>query len=286
MEKLYGTLQGEGKLTGELTTAKASVSISVDSDVITGEPGTAARVDNLGTNKDAILKFTIPRGAKGEAGEPGTPGQDGKDGNDGPMGPKGESGDNGTTFTPQVSAAGVISWTNDGGKENPQPVSIKGPAGETGSAGPAGPTGETGPQGPAGQNGQDGSDGVTFTPSVSAAGVISWTNDGGKTNPQSVNIKGPAGQDGKDGKDGEAGPAGKDGQDGQNGQDGSDGVTFTPSVSAAGVISWTNDGGKTNPNPVNIKGPAGDDYVLTTQDKQDIADLVVAEIGSADSTQY
>jgi hypothetical protein len=264
MEKLYGTLQGEGKLTGELTTAKASVSISVDSDVITGEPGTAARVDNLGTNKDAILKFTIPRGAKGEAGEPGTPGQDGKDGNDGPMGPKGESGDNGTTFTPQVSEAGVISWTNDGGKQNPEPVSIKGPAGETGptgptgetgpagpkgdtgetgpagpkgDTGPAGPTGETGPQGPAGQNGQDGSDGVTFTPSVSAAGVISWTNDGGKTNPQSVNIKGPQG---------ETGPAG----------------------------------------PTGPQGPAGADYVLTASDKQDIADLVVAEIGSADSTQY
>ena len=33
-----------------------------------------------------------------------------------------------------------------------------------------------------------GSDGATFTPSVSAAGVISWTNNGGKTNPQSVDL--------------------------------------------------------------------------------------------------
>ena len=36
---------------------------------------------------------------------------------------------------------------------------------------------------------------VTFTPSVSAEGVISWTNDGGLENPASVNIKGADGQD-------------------------------------------------------------------------------------------
>lgn len=45
-------------------------------------------------------------------------------------------------------------------------------------------------------NGQDGDDGVTFTPSVSSEGVISWTNDGGLPNPQTVNIKGPKGDDG------------------------------------------------------------------------------------------
>lgn len=42
---------------------------------------------------------------------------------------------------------------------------------------------------------------------------------------------------------------------------GADGVTFTPSVSADGVISWTNDGGKDNPAPVNIKGNSGTDGV-------------------------
>ena len=41
------------------------------------------------------------------------------------------------------------------------------------------------------------------------------------------------------------------------GADGTDGVTFTPSVSEAGVISWTNDGGEDNPDPVNIMGPQG-----------------------------
>ena len=36
-----------------------------------------------------------------------------------------------------------------------------------------------------------------------------------------------------------------------------DGTTFTPTVSEDGVLSWTNDGGKNNPNPVNITGPQG-----------------------------
>lgn len=39
--------------------------------------------------------------------------------------------------------------------------------------------------------------------------------------------------------------------------EGVDGVTFTPSVSAAGVLSWTNNGDLPNPEPVNIKGDPG-----------------------------
>ena len=39
---------------------------------------------------------------------------------------------------------------------------------------------------------------------------------------------------------------------GANGTNGNDGVTFTPAVSAAGVISWTNDGERQNPSPVDI----------------------------------
>ena len=46
-----------------------------------------------------------------------------------------------------------------------------------------------------------------------------------------------------------------------SGGTGADGVTFTPSVSADGIISWTNDGGKDNPAPVNIKGNSGTDGV-------------------------
>lgn len=35
--------------------------------------------------------------------------------------------------------------------------------------------------------------GATFTPSVSSSGDLSWTNDKGKANPSTVNIKGPQG---------------------------------------------------------------------------------------------
>lgn len=45
---------------------------------------------------------------------------------------QGATGKDGTTFTPSVSADGILSWTNDGRKENPASVNIKGPAGEAG----------------------------------------------------------------------------------------------------------------------------------------------------------
>lgn len=47
----------------------------------------------------------------------------------------GPAGADGTTYTPHVSEAGVLSWTNDSGKTNPYPVNIKGPQGETGADG-------------------------------------------------------------------------------------------------------------------------------------------------------
>lgn len=47
--------------------------------------------------------------------------------------------------------------------------------------------------------GGKGDDGATFTPSVSADGIISWTNDKEFPNPEPVNIKGKDGKDGQDG---------------------------------------------------------------------------------------
>lgn len=85
-----------------------------------------------GETWENLIALADLKGEKGDTGAPGTPGANGTDGKDG------------TTFTPSVSAAGDLSWTNDGGKANPAPVNIKGPQGETG---PQGPTGATGPQG-------------------------------------------------------------------------------------------------------------------------------------------
>ena len=43
-------------------------------------------------------------------------------------------------------------------------------------------------KGERGEKGDKGNQGTVFTPTVSAAGVLSWENDGGLTNPQSRNI--------------------------------------------------------------------------------------------------
>lgn len=80
--------------------------------------------------------------------------------------------------------------------------------------------------------GGTGSDGATFTPSVSPDGIISWTNDKGKPNPDPVNIKGPAGNHGEQGPIGPQGLPGKDGAPGPAGADGK-----TP---VKGVDYWTN----------------------------------------------
>lgn len=48
----------------------------------------------------------------------------------------------GTTFIPSVSADGTLSWTNNGGLPNPDPVNIKGPQGEQGIQGDARPKGD------------------------------------------------------------------------------------------------------------------------------------------------
>lgn len=54
---------------------------------------------------------------------------------------------------------------------------------------------------------------------------------------------------------------------------GAHGVTFIPAVSSEGIISWTNDGGLPNPEPVNIKGnptvvngKTGESITLTAED--------------------
>ena len=81
----------------------------------------------------------------------------------------------GVTFTPSVSDAGEISWTNNGNLSNPATKSVKGPKGDTGpqgpkgdtgatgATGPQGPKGDTGPQGPQGEQGPAGQDGDSYT---------------------------------------------------------------------------------------------------------------------------
>ena len=110
-----------------------------------------------------------------------------------------------------------------------------------------------------GEDGEPGTDGTTFTPSIDEEGNLSWSNNDGKENPPTINIKG---------------------SNGDPGEAGSNGTTFIPTVDAEGNLSWSNEDGKENPETVNIKGPKGDsgdkgeDYVLTEEDKTEIAEMV------------
>ena len=83
--------------------------------------GSSATAEITEVNGHKNIAFGIP---KGDQGDPGQDGRDGTDGKDGKDGTNGTDGTDGVTFTPSVSSAGVISWTNDGGQENPQSVDL------------------------------------------------------------------------------------------------------------------------------------------------------------------
>jgi hypothetical protein len=200
---------------------------------------------------------TGPEGPRGPQGEQGPQGQTGPQGEQGPAGPKGETGSGFKVLGYYASKAALdaakkaTAAAGDAygvGAAQPYDIYIfdgitgefinngplQGAKGDTGPEGPQGPKGdpgETGPQGPAGADGAPGKDGakgadgaagkdgVTFTPSMSDDGDLSWTNDGGKANPQTVNLKGPKGDTGA------RGPAGADGAKGDTGPEGADGKT-------------------------------------------------------------
>ena len=148
----------------------------------------------------------------------------------------------GATFTPIVSEDGELSWTNNGGLENPEPVNIKGPQGYQGTPGK---DGEAGPQGIQGVQGNPGTAATITVGSVTKGDNPSVTNSGNE-NQAVFDFVLPKGDKGDIG---ESGP---------RGEQGSPGFVFTSSVSTEGVISWTNDGSLDNPTPINIKGPKGD----------------------------
>ena len=113
----------------------------------------------------------------------------------------------GVTFIPSVDENGVISWSNNGGLPNPEPINITGPQGETGpqgpigATGPQGPTGETGPQGPTGATGPQGPTGETGA--QGPTGATGPQGPTGATGPQ-----GPTGATGPQGPTGATGPQG------------------------------------------------------------------------------
>lgn len=118
----------------------AGVSLEVSPDTITGEPGSAAKVENLGTKTDPILQFTLPQGEKGDTGPVGPVGPEGKQGDTGPQGEQGDPGfsptvdvqKEGTTTTVTITDAdGPHEFTIEDGKDGAGSVtSVNGQTGD------------------------------------------------------------------------------------------------------------------------------------------------------------
>lgn len=72
----------------------------------TGNPGTQASVYNSGTDSNAVLNFTIPRGDKGDTGATGPTGPTGPEGPTGPTGPQGPQGAVKSLYVNSLPASG------------------------------------------------------------------------------------------------------------------------------------------------------------------------------------
>lgn len=136
-----------------------------------------------------------PTGPQGIQGQPGPQGPQGIPGETGATGPRGPAG---PYFSPAMSKDGWLSWQNNGGLSNPEPVNLMGPQGAPGQTGNPGPQGEPGPTGPPGPQGEKGETGAT-----------------GPQGPQG--IQGPIGPQGEQGPQGKPGPEGPQGPPGQDG---------------------------------------------------------------------
>ena len=171
--ELKGTLTATGTLTGSIYQPAVVMGVDiVDVDTTTSEEAGGANSVLFTLSNGTTSTLTVYNGPEGPAGATGPQGAQGPKGD---TGPKGETGPQGET--------GPKGETGATGPQGP-----KGDTGEQGAKGDKGDTGAKGDPGTNGTNGVDGDDGTTFTPSVSSAGVISWTNDGGKQNPASVDL--------------------------------------------------------------------------------------------------
>lgn len=132
----------------------------------------------------------------------------------GQQGIQGKQGNTGVTFTPHVDVDGNLSWTNDGGLENPQTVNIKGPKGADSTVpGPKGDKGDkgiglTGPQGRTGETGI----GLEFNWDGTKLGIKRTIDD----EYTYVDLKGTTGARGLKGNTGNTGPVGPRGPKGDS----------------------------------------------------------------------
>lgn len=154
--RLYPSVCSQPGPTGATgaTGATGMGSISIGN-TTTGAPGTNAVVTNTGTAEDAILNFTIPRGATGATGATGPTGAAGTAGTagaTGPTGPTGPTGETGAAGADPVLTIGTVSTGEPGtqaiaeitGTSPNFVLNLTIPRGATGATGPTGPTGAAG----------------------------------------------------------------------------------------------------------------------------------------------
>lgn len=198
---------------------------------------------------------------------------------------RGKQGKPGAVFTPKVSTDGEISWTNNADLENPTPVNIRGPKGEQGAGFVVNDNfvslGALELAVPNPEPGDAYGVGLEAPYDIYIYGKTSgWTNHG--------KLQGAKGEKGDPFTFDDFTEAQLEALKGATG------TTFTPEVSEEGELSWSNDGGKQNPEPVNIKGAPGDpgktpvrgeDY-WTAEDQQKIVNDVLAALPSAERVSY
>lgn len=197
-------------------------------------------------SEEVKTKLTCPAG--------GEPGQILTKTSDGVAWTHSGGGGAGTTFFPHISEDGILTWDNELGLPNPEPVDLRGGVGEDGFS----PTiaVEAVAEGllltitnrdgvnevilPKGIAGGEGQSGATFTPHLSDDGVLSWTNDKGLTNPAPICLRGSdgaPGQPGPQGVPGETGPVGQTGAPGADGYSPQKGVDYFTAEDIARIRS-------------------------------------------------
>lgn len=124
--------------------------------------------------------------------------------------------ENVNVFVPHIDSAGILTWTNKAGLDNPSPITIKGIKGDPGEKGDKGDRGEQGAQGiqgPRGIQGEQGERGVqgaqgpagnaaTITigsVTTSAPGTSAQVTNSGTSSAAVLDFVLPKGKDGADG---------------------------------------------------------------------------------------
>lgn len=120
-------------------------------------------------------------------------------------------------------------------------------------------SGSQGIQGEQGKQGVQGEKGVTYTPHINSNGDLSWSNDGGLSNPNTVNLMGPMGYDGISVSVAD--------------------VTETTASGGSNVVTFSDGNKLTVKNGKDgAKGDKGDSYVLSSADKNEIANMTKDEV--------